>query len=937
MKEILIKSFVTLALLLSISEAASGGTVSVVKLLNGAASNEMLGEVSHYIGQDNATCTVTVAPAEAYTVQGVYAVKVTDGGNAQSRLKAPVVSIPIEVSAGNEENTWFFSMPSEEYDVEVTVNFTYRAVEYYPLWVMGTQVNNINKDNILGGGTVRFNPATSTLSLYGALLGDVAGTDTIFSTSLPELTVDLHGNNIIKFSTVGFRSRNQTLMASLTFTTDATNPGQLSWQTDGGTFAEGFNITYGEPLALQSTGTLIAKTEVVSYDLMVGSTMVTSVNCTDVLGDGTVKYVDSDQTLVLDHASLNEPIKSSLAEGLTIYLLGKSTISGSGNLITSTVTDAMLTFTTSETAPGSLTLTKTEDESTWIGGFSTPSVPYNYVSATEGNKMSIASLVPISPFVADTEDGELPAAEEQTGAFGSEAQGQEDDTYLNVVINNVLYTLKAGDYNEGSDGNPDDPSGVNLTEVPADMGEVLSQMPGSDAYADAFKGLTIQVPAGNGQIMVTGEIGENALLAVKIGSNAPVLFPNEDYPRTNILETLNVPYSCSEPTYVYIYLAHTGASARSEVPLRGRVLTGHIKVSTVSASSTSVVSNNSYSAQTNTISNRVIAYDIPASAKTADKHGIVLSTVTVFSSPASSRGMRREPEQQQKKITELGSSVFDSLDKDQILYVDVSQTDIKDMTVNRSAGVFQGFPHNTLFHLPADNDDGGEVNVVLGGNCQRLSLSDEIGFRAHKSFTAASALLEREFTASQTATVFLPFNLLKEQADKLGAFHTFKEIQGANAVFNEAESNGTSANKPYILLPSVTKLEVENVEVEGYDSFQAVTGKMVGTYQQMLWESPQTDSYIFAATDSGSGVAGEFVRVTAGASLPPFQAFIMADGVTTDTLNVAVGNVITGIANPHSLLLTPKSEWFNVSGQRLSGAPSAKGLYISNNKKVLVK
>lgn len=815
--------------------------------------------------------------------------------------------------------------------------------ENYGLWVMGNRVTSVNKENILGDGnaSVRFNPQTNTLSLYGALLGDAEENDTIFSSSLPSLTVDLHGNNVIRFSLAGFKSRITANIVPLTFTTNDADPGQLSWETsESGAFAEGFDVTYSSPLALQPSGNLISSTEIVNYGLTIGTTTVTNVNCTDVLGNGTVKYVDDGHVLVLDDAYIyNRTITSNLVGGLTIYLLGDNNIEGSENLITTSVENAPIVFTTSETTPGSLTLTKTEDEGTWITGFTTANVPDDYATTTDGNTMTIARPVPITPIVAETENGEKPETEKPTEEFGWMTSGEDPDTYLSIVINNVLYTLKPGDFNEDVWDSFDMPSGVDLTVVPDDMDDVLTKTPGSDAYAEAFKGLTIEVPEGNGQIMVKGEIGTNAQLGVKIGDNVPVLFPNEDYPDYNVLETLCIPYSCSKPTFVYIYLAGVtpSSSARSEVPWRGRVLTGHITIGSVGATSSLVVNNNSYSASTNTISNRVIAYELPASATTADQRGVVMSTVPVgSSSSALARGVHRESEQQQT-ITELGATVFDCLDKDQILYIDLSGTAVSEMTVNRSAGLFEGFGQNTLVYLPAHNDDGGEDNVILHGNCARLNLTDAMDFRAHKDFTAASAVLDREFTAGETSTLFLPFALTKDQADGLGTFHTFKEIQGANAVFNEAETDGTAANVPYIFLPSATKIEAVNVSVEGMDDYQVVSGNMVGTYEKLTWADEQTEIFGFAASDIGDVVAGEFVRVGAGAWLPPFRAFMQVSESTPSRLNIVVGGVTTALQTPNSQLLTPSSAWYNVNGQRISGTPSAKGLYINNKKKMIVR
>lgn len=826
---------------------------------------------------------------------------------------------------------------------------TIALFQSYGLWVMGIHVTSVNKENILGdaNASVRFNPQTGTLSLYGISLGFAEEADTIVSSSLPALTVDLHGNNIIRFRSAGFRSRNMAALATLTFITDTATPGQLSWDTTGGTITDGFSVTYLSPLELQPSGNLISATEVVNYDLSVGTTVVTSVNCTDVLGNGAVKYVDEAKALVLDNAYLDMPITSSLANGLTIYLLGDNTINGTESLVTSTVAGAPLTITSSDSKPGSLTLTKTEDTGTWISGFAAPSIPNDYATAANGNTMTIARPVPITPIVAETENGETPETEKSTEEFIWEAQDKAPDTYLNIVINNVLYTLKAGDCNEGTWDDPDDPSGVNLTEVPADMDDVLTKTPGSDAYADAFKGLTIEIPAGNGQVVLRGEIGANAKLAVQIGNNAPTLFPNEEYPFTNTLEALYVPYSCSEPTFVYIYLAGItpSAPARSEGPVRGRVLVGHIKISNVGASSSMIVSDNSYSAQTNAISDRVIVYDLPASATAPDNRGIVLSTVGVEQATYPSRGVRRALEQ--RRITELGNSVFDSLDKDKILYIDLSGTDIKDMTVNRSSGLFDGFGQNTLFYLPASNDNGGEDNVVIGDNCARLYLTDKMDFRAHKDFNADSAVLDCGFEVNETATVLLPFALAKEQADAIGNFHTLKEINGTNAIFNEAETNGTKANTPYVFLPTVTKIEAQNVSIEGIEDDGldetnpsiVMQGNMAGTYEKLALSSWPTDVYALTAAGTEGTVAGYFDLVDAGATIPPFRAFIQAGDIAASSLTIVVGEKPTTSLSPLNSILSTRSSkpWYTISGQQFQGRPDVKGLYIHNGRKINIR
>ena len=112
---------------------------------------------------------------------------------------------------------------------------------------------------------------------------------------------------------------------------------------------------------------------------------------------------------------------------------------------------------------------------------------------------------------------------------------------------------------------------------------------------------------------------------------------------------------------------------------------------------------------------------------------------------------------------------------------------------------------------------------------------------------------------------------------------------------------------------------------------------MIGTYEQLTWATEQTSIYGFAAADLGEVAAGQFVRVGAGAWMPPFRAFIQVESAPA-RLNLMIDDVTTGISSlaSHPSPLTSEV-WFTISGQRLSGQPSVKGLYVNNGKKISVK
>ena len=810
----------------------------------------------------------------------------------------------------------------------------------YNIWVKGIRVNSANKDNVLNdaNATVRFNPVTNSLLFYGANVSINPGdTTSLVRCALSEgLTVELRGTNTLAFS-AGFRNMLNTNVP-LTFTTNDTKPGQLSWTIQNdveGFFSTGFNIGYEADLELQTSGDLISVTPPVDYGLLVGSTVVTSVNCTDILGDGTVKYTDANKTLVLNDATLTVPVVSGLSQ-LKVYLQGESTISGTENMLSSSVANAPLTFTTSASAPGKLTLIKTKDSGNWISGFATPSYDSPLGHTEVGNSMAVLDPASIAPIVNE----ENPTAE--VTLTDPTDPNHPDDPVVNEVIDDVIYNLPANSFYEGS-GTPEDPAGAVLDEVVAqDETFFENNEPGTDGFAAGFTGLVFMLAPGTGDIQIDANIREGNKLAVQIGLSDPVLLPNEDYPTVNEMATYYVPFAVTDRTYVYVYLAETPAPSRSmsEMPNREKVLHGHVKVTQLGVAASSMVNNNVYSEQGNNVGRKVKLYSLPSSAVSNDGSGIVLSTVALADA-AASRAVRREAAPEVYPITELAPTVFDALDKSQILYIDMKGTALEDFTVNRSSGIMGGFGSNTLIYLPDKNDDGGEPNVVINKECARLSLNSDSKFRSPMAFTAAEAALNRTFTVGRTSTVFLPFALTKAQADALGAFYTFDKIEGDDAVFNPAETNGIEANKPYIFTPAAEHVSATNVAVVQVNEFFATQGNLIGTYEQIVWDVDPGNIYGFAAADDGGIKGGQFVRAAAGAWIPPFRAYLQVDNASS-RLNIVISEQEPDDIRELSISREDANAAYDLQGRKVSDTKQKTsalkaGLYIINGKKTIVK
>ena len=111
-----------------------------------------------------------------------------------------------------------------------------------------------------------------------------------------------------------------------------------------------------------------------SYSLFIGDTQVTEANADDVLGDGTVSFVESGgqeaaptYTLTLNGAALTAPVKVGLAN-LTFDIRGNNTITTNTTCIQNTAATGVpsLTFKSTSDEVGSLILTNTDEDYTGV-------------------------------------------------------------------------------------------------------------------------------------------------------------------------------------------------------------------------------------------------------------------------------------------------------------------------------------------------------------------------------------------------------------------------------------------------------------------------------------------------------------------------------------------------------------------------------------------
>lgn len=804
-------------------------------------------------------------------------------------------------------NTYYFSA-GEVHNAQL--------VPSYGVQVGEMQVYAGNAADVLGDGKISFNKETNTLTLNGANTGALC-------TSLAELTVELVGNNTLSAggSYPVLRSLSgDAVTVNVQSTADVMGTLTMNMPyTQAGNFCEDqVTLNIVAPLEVVSgslTGNDNNNTVVIgpNYGITIttagGSYPITSDNRLDVLRDqGSVQF-DGKNTLILNNASISSVIlgadDSWVKKGLTIYLKGDVNNIGEqeqdGLIYQGQGANVPLTFATGDVEPGKLTLSYSDQP---LVGF-TPTY-LNNLTATHGDHaMTIA--VSMEPFV--TYSGEENEENGGGDGLGKDIQNAETSTLtVGILVNKILYTLPdVADGYLNEDGKKVVEINSSMTDADANtiMAAVIdgSLLPGTPAFASAFHGMTFLLPAGNGDIVLDVNTNQSGELHVKVGNNNPVVISG-----TTGFEERRIPYALTEASYVFIYNVTSAPSssrrsAGHRAPGRKETTTVGIKGLSVSASDVSPAPG-------------------PAlSPKKLDKSLMIKegNHITV----------------NDMDIEDIEVDAFDELSGD-ITYVDLRQTSIKGMSVNRmlSDDLFKKLPEKTFIYLPAGNMViTGTKNVVVGSVCNDMELDAAAPFEASKDFVAVKAVHARDFSTmlDKNCTVYLPFALDEEQASSLGTFYEMTGIADGKIMFTSVKE--TKANMPYMFKPAKETVSAKMVEVKATIPGAPVVGSATfeGTYdQKSILSDASTQYYCFKAEDGklvhvidNSMTVDPFrcyIKVTGGASLGRFLD-IVVDDETTAVKNIKVGS--------------EDNVYYDLSGRRV--LYPKKGMYIMNGKKVIIK
>ena len=299
--------------------------------------------------------------------------------------------------------------------------------------------------------------------------------------------------------------------------------------------------------------------------------------------------------------------------------------------------------------------------------------------------------------------------------------------------------------------------------------------------------------------------------------------------------------------------------------------------------------------------------------------------------------------------------------------VDLSGFDFTSITPNNNP--------NTLYIL-GNKEVPEELtgkNVVQNGVATQITLTDGYAFCSPIDFEAENISYTRTETSyyhkdnkTGWTTLVLPFaatgikTFVGDKKYDLEWFHNASDtnknlwlMEFTDEVNNVAKFGyvtNLEANKPYIMaLPGDSygnKWSLEGLPIIFYATNAPIKGNAkaatTGTNYKFkgttVFTGEQTNIYKL------NGDGNKFVKGTDTAPVAPFRAYFEPTTTAALATSLAIGFVGGGNATAIQTIddsipsgINGAAEWFTLDGRRLNEKPTAKGIYILNGKKVVVK
>lgn len=849
----------------------------------------------------------------------------------------------------SESNSWYtghskvtllnkLQEDSKVLDMVKTVTIEAPTAEY-GLSVNGVALTNLNANDVFKDGSVKYDATTNVLTLKNAQLdGDIIS-------DIDELFIQLHGD-----CEVNAFDRTVDSQGKLKFSLGGDQGGL---KLNSAIPTAKFEVTTADRLTFNNEKTVLALPT--SYGITVAGINIDSENRLHVLGKGNESVIfDNNAQLILNNATINGEIvvdkASSLPDNtLTINLNGVNTInldedqkavkclSGTLNLI----------ITLDAENKATLLINTYDDKVTKDDVFSGIASTFEGLTLTgNANEKQLQIGYCLPPIVnQEGQEGGADFAQDLTPGTNTN----------NQTINGVLVTMgdESGD-KEGSSGYDQTQNALVFVGAAAmteeKLKEALKEQPGTETYADRFTGLTFAVPAGSSIVEIASYITDpEYAFFIQIGDQDPVEIESGIGETSAAMALTSLKIVVAQAGVVKLFMMKkkkTENQEESGAPQMDMVNRRIGPKSSVAGGLGGITVKN----------NNVQSASKPASTYKSMELKVMTSAL------ASIGDVYRGYSCNDPDITDLPDNMFlktntsnapsrraavETILPEGLTYLDFSNTKITGMEVSRSEGAFNGVPENVFIYMPAGNTTK-EKNVVIGGICDKLELngeSDAKPFKAMKNFTAAQAVLKRKFNAGgddAKATIYLPYAIPQEEADKLGTFYEYDSNDGTTVSMTKVTKGGLKANKPYIFQAKAGGVENPLVRVVSVAATPVETEGFVGVYERKDYE---VGMYCYAAEARDNNSIGQFVEMGPGSYVPPFRAYIIGNGAPSYA--IAWDGVIDDIQNEENAtaIETVKTVadkkvaegWWTINGMRLNAQPKKAGLYVFNGRLVVIK
>lgn len=313
-------------------------------------------------------------------------------------------------------------------------------------------------------------------------------------------------------------------------------------------------------------------------------------------------------------------------------------------------------------------------------------------------------------------------------------------------------------------------------------------------------------------------------------------------------------------------------------------------------------------------------------------------------------------------VTSIANGVFTAGNTANVQSIDLSNTQVDlDMDRTDASSPVKDVPANTLIYLPSGSSMTGDNVIIKDGsnfNCVNFVMTDTKSYSVPHAFTATTATLNRVFTANQTCTVYLPYDV--PAADIPGKIYTFTSVS-SNQVTMTEDADGLNANVPYVFVPNGT----DNISATGSITVAITdanptandfTFKGIYEYHKFTATEISKGIYGFAGANAVGTTPGHFAKAVDGAYIEGLRAYLEYVGSSTDpgldNANIpsapSFDNLDTPLPNSLDVVLVDADgtttnigklelidndddSLYNLNGQRVS--KSHKGIVINNGKK----